>query len=519
MVADLGKADLVLHQGLVLGHPGSDSVAVSRGVVVAHGSFAQLKPLVGPRTHLIKLAGRTVAPGFIDSHIHFREAAAAATGISVQRCRTVADLLADLRLAAGKTPPGNWMRAFGCDEAMMPDQRGPTRAELDESAPKNPLRLRHQTLHATWLNSRAIAVLGLEAPGFTPPDGANLIRDAAGKLTGLVVGMESWLSDHLPPVTAAESESRARIMSREMAAAGVTAFTDATTRNGPVEVEQLAKLVQSKAICQRVGVMIGGQHLDAVDRCEQLARAAGISLAGAKFMPGYQYDPAGLSRPVRRALERGLDCAFHVTELEELEEAIAAIESAKAQFSRPHEIPRFRIEHGGIITPDYIDRLMAANVWVVTNPGFIYFRGPKYAAEPGLVAHLYRARSLKDANVHLVGATDAPVTPARPFAAIVAAASRMTIDGAVLAPAEALSMPDAFALFTTEAARLARLDAGVIEPERLADLIVLPRDPSAMTPTDLMNLTVDITIVAGRVVYERGRPAIASSDSADLRST
>ncbi|MGA7872231.1 MAG: amidohydrolase family protein [Candidatus Binatus sp.] len=519
MVVAPGKADLVLHEGLVLGHPGSDSVAISRGLIAAHGPFAQLKPLVGPRTHLIKLAGRTLAPGFIDSHLHFREAAAAATGISVQRCRTVGDLLGDLRLAAGKTPPGNWLRAFGCDEALMLEKRGPTRAELDHSLPKNPIRLRHQTLHATWLNSRAIALLGLEAPDFTPPPGANMIRDAAGKLTGLVVGMETWLSDHLPLVTAAEAESRARIMSRELAAAGVTTFTDATARNGPVEVEQLARLAGSGAICQRVGVMIGGQHLDNADRCEQLARAAGISLAAAKFMPGYQYDAAGLSRPVLRALDLGLDCAFHVTELEELEEAVAAIESAKSRFAGAHEMPRFRIEHGGLITPNYIDRLVALGVWVVTNPGFIYFRGPKYAAEPGLIAHLYRARSLKDANVHLVGATDAPVTPARPLAAIVAAVSRATIDGVELAPAEALPVQDAFALFTSDAARLARLNAGAVEPDRLADLIVMPRDPFALTPAELMNLTVDLTIVGGRVVYERGRPAIASSDSADLRST
>jgi len=514
-----GKADLVLHEGLVLGHPGSDSVAISRGQIAAHGPFAELKPLVGPNTHLVKLAGRAVAPGFIDSHIHFREAAAAATGISVQRCRTIGDLLADLRLAAGKTPPGNWMRAFGCDEALMLDKRGPTRAELDKSVPKNPLRLRHQTLHATWLNSRAIALLGLEAPDFKPPYGANMIRDAAGKLSGLVVGMETWLSDHLPLVTAAESESRARIMSRELAAAGITAFTDATTRNGFLEFEQFAKLAQSGAICQRVGVMIGGQYLDDAERCEQLALTSRISLSGAKFMPGYQYDPAGLSRPVRRALNLGLDCAFHVTELEELEETVAAIESAKSQFSGKREMPRFRIEHGGLITPNYIDRLMALGVWVVTNPGFIYFRGPKYVDEPGLIAHLYRARSLKDANVHLVGATDAPVTPARPLAAIAAAVSRTSVDGVELAPAEALSAQDAFALFTSQAARLARLTAGAIEPEWAADLIVLQRDPFSMKPADFMNLAADITIVGGRVVYERGRPAIASSDSADLRST
>jgi len=474
--------------------------------------------MVGPRTHLIKLAGRTVAPGFIDSHLHFLEAAAVATGISVQRCRTVGDMLGDLRLAAGKTPPGNWLRAFGCDEALMLEGRGPTRAELDQSISKNPLRLRHQTLHATWLNSRAIALLGLEAPGFNPPPGANLIRDAAGKLTGLVVGMETWLSSHLPLVTAAESESRARIMSRELAAAGVTAFTDATARNGPVEVELFAKLARSGAICQRVGVMIGPDHLDAADRCEQLARAAQISLAGVKFMPGYQYEPAGLARSVRRALERGLDCAFHAVGLEELDNALAALESAKSGFAGERATARFRIEHGGLITPNYIDRLMALGVWVVSNPGFIHFRGPKYAAEPGLVAHLYRARSLKEAGVHLVGATDAPVTPARPLAAIAAAVSRTTIDGVELAPAEALPIDEAFALFTIDAARLARLEAGAIEPDCLADLIVLPRDPFSLKPADLMNLAVDITIVGGRVVYERGRPAIASSDSAELRS-
>ncbi|HSZ23093.1 MAG TPA: amidohydrolase family protein, partial [Candidatus Sulfotelmatobacter sp.] len=211
--------------------------------------------------------------------------------------------------------------------------------------------------------------------------------------------------------------------------------------------------------------------------------------------------------------------AFHVTELEELEETVAAIESAKSQFSGKREMPRFRIEHGGLITSNYIDRLMALGVWVVTNPGFIYFRGPKYVDEPGLIAHLYRARSLKDANVHLVGATDAPVTPARPLAAIAAAVSRTSVDGVELAPAEALSVQDAFALFTSQAARLARLTAGAIEPEWAADLIVLQRDPFSMKPADFMNLAADITIVGGRVVYERGRPAIASSDSADLRST
>ena len=108
MVGAPGKADLVLHQGVILGHPGSDSVAIAGGQIVAHGLFADLKALVGPRTHLVKLAGRTLAPGFIDSHLHFLEAASAATGVSVQRCRTVGDPSTnpDTGKAGGDHPEG-----------------------------------------------------------------------------------------------------------------------------------------------------------------------------------------------------------------------------------------------------------------------------------------------------------------------------------------------------------------------------------------------------------------------------
>src|SRR5947209_10883646 len=96
------KADLVLHGGSILGHPAADSVAVAVGTILALGRYSDLKPLLGPRTHLIRLAGRTVAPGFIDSHLHFLEAASAAAGLGLWRCRNLSDLLADLRVAAGK---------------------------------------------------------------------------------------------------------------------------------------------------------------------------------------------------------------------------------------------------------------------------------------------------------------------------------------------------------------------------------------------------------------------------------
>lgn len=514
-----GRADLVLHEGVVAGHPGSDSLAVGDGVILAHGGYADLKALVGPRTHMIRLGGRTVAPGFIDCHLHFMEGAAVATGLNVVRCRTIGDLLADLRVCAGKTPPGNWMRAFGCDEALLRERRGPTRAELDGSVGRNPLRLRHQTLHASWLNSRAIAAFGLEAPGFKPPDGAWLERDAAGRLTGFVAGMDEWLSQRLPRVTTAELESRVRTFSRDLAAGGITAFTDATVRNSPDDIAVMGRLAASGMIGQRAAMMVGQAYTDSLETARKAAATAGIRLAGVKFMHPARWEPLPLARRVARSLAQGLDVAFHVTEVEELEAALAAIEAARRDVNpRALEQAACRIEHGGLIPDGYPERIAALGAWVVTNPGFIHFRGAKYAADPGIVPWLYRARTLLGAGVQMAAGTDAPVTPGRPLAAIAAAASRVSIDGDELGAAEKITVAEALDLFTRAGARLSRLAAGEIAPGRLADLIVLAADPSTLAPAELVNLAVDLTIAAGRPIYERGRPAIAQSDSASLYS-
>ncbi|MGH7986732.1 MAG: amidohydrolase [Candidatus Binataceae bacterium] len=508
MVAE--KADVVLHDGVVLGHPESDSVAIAHGRILAHGRYGHLKGAVGPRTHLIRLGGRTVAPGFIDSHLHFMEAAAVTSGVSVSRCRTVGGLLADLRVAAGKAPPGNWLRVFGCDEALMRERRGPTREELDQAIPKNPLRLRHQTLHASWLNTRAINLLGLEAPDFSPPPGAWIGRDNKGRVSGFVVAMEEWLGARLPLVTGAELEARARVYSRELAAAGVTAFTDATVRNGPEDLAVFARLAASGAITQRMAVMLGQEHVEAVAAMRDYAQSAGFALAGVKFMGFTHWEPGMLARLTLRAMSRGADCAFHATEVDELDAALSAIEATSRQLT-PEVAARVfcRIEHGGLIPTDYPERIAAAGAWVVTNPGFLYYRGVKYAGEPGLIPYLYRAQTLLQAGVNLAAGSDAPVTPSRPLTAISAAITRVALEGYELALEERLTLSEAMKLVSSSAARLLRLNGGQIEPGQVADLIVLPSDPHTLGSSGLLNLAVDLTMVGGRVVYERGRPATA----------
>ncbi len=504
------QADVLLHGGVVVGYPGSDAIAVSKGRIIAYGPYDSVKAHIGPRTHMLPLGGRVLIPGFIDCHQHFMEGAAVASGLSVVRCRSIADLLAELRIAAAKTPPGNWLRAFGCDEALVRERRGPTREELDQAVPKNPLRLRHQTLHASWLNSRAIAALGLESANRTLPQSARLWRDPTGRLTGLVVGMEQWLTDRLPKVTAAELEARARFYSQELAANGITAFTDATARNGEQEIATFAGLVANRAIKQRVSLMVGAEHLRQFGELQKLAAAGNLHLLGIKFVDVTQWEPGRLARAIVEALTLGADCAFHVTEIEELDAVLRACQAAWPHLSHPVR-SAIRIEHGGLIPPDYLRQIAPLGAWVVTNPGFIYYRGAKYAGEPGLVPYLYRGRSLLQAGIKLAAATDAPVTPAKPLHAIAAAAARVSLEGYELAPDERLSVDTAFTLFTSRAAELSRLNAGETMIGRLADFAVLPADPLRMTPNELMNLPVEATIVGGQLIYERGRPPIAQS--------
>jgi predicted amidohydrolase YtcJ len=504
------KADLVVHHGAVWGHPESDSVAIGNGRILAHGRYNEIKSHIGPGTHMVRLGGHVLAPGFIDCHQHFMEGAAVATGLSLVRCRTIGDLLADLRVAAAKTPPGNWLRAFGCDETLMRERQGPSRADLDRAVPKNPLRLRHQTLHASWLNSRAISALGLEADRFVPPEGGQMLRDAAGRLTGLVVGMEEWLSARLPRTTAAELESRARFYSHELAANGITAFTDATVRNGSEEVATFSRLALSGAIRQRVSMMLGPQSLKDISALRKSAEAGGIEIVGVKFMYVSRWQPELLTRTIIEAIRQGADCAFHVTEIEELDAVVRACRRAVPQ-TAPAATSRMRIEHGGLIPPGYPEQIAAIGAWVVTNPGFVYYRGAKYAAEPALAPYLYRGKSLFDAGIKMAAGTDAPVTPAKPLNAIASAVARVSLEGYELGLHEALTTDVAFSLFTRAAAHLTRLPAGEISPGYRADLIALPADPTALQPSELMNLAVETTIVGGQIIYERGRPLVSQS--------
>ncbi len=253
---------------------------------------------------------------------------------------------------------------------------------------------------------------GWSEPDFRPPAGAMVERMPAGRPAGWWSGWNNGSRGGCRRSPKRRSRRAPAVFSRELAAAGVTAFTDATVRNGPDEVALFARLAREGAICQRVGMMIGARAARGRTRGDRGSRAVGgIGIAGGKFMPRIARRTAWRSRRARRSafrLRARLRLSRHRSR--------GAGDGAGGDRSRApagrgagRGDGVCRIEHGGLIPPNYIERMAATpERWVVTNPGFIYYRGDKYAQRTGTAsAYTYRAKASLAAGVELAAGTDA----------------------------------------------------------------------------------------------------------------
>jgi predicted amidohydrolase YtcJ len=206
---------------------------------------------------------------------------------------------------------------------------------------------------------------------------------------------------------------------------------------------------------------------------------------------------------VWQAHSNGFQVAIHAVEEGPVCLALAAIEHALAR--QPRRDHRHRIEHCSLCPPPFIDTLAATGCTVVTQPGFLYFYGEKYAADvtPDLHNWLYRTRSLLERNIPVAGSSDCPIAPLAPLRGVQTAVTRRARTGLVLNPAEGLALTDAFALFTKAGAWVGfeETKKGRILPGMLADLIVLNEDIVTVPVEEVGALQVATTIIGGIVVW------------------
>ena len=510
--------DLILVDGNVLTQdprrPRTEAVAVGGGRVRAVGDSERLLALKTSKTRVLSLSGQTLAPGFIDAHLHLRALAESlvTAGLGPDHgVASLADLKARIRAEAQALPAGAWIRAGGYDENDLAEQRPPNRWDLDEAAPNHPVKLTHRSGHAHALNSLALRLVGLSKDS-PEPEGGLMERDwDTAEPNGLLYGLGDFLSRRVPPLTKDELGRGVSLAGRLLASLGVTSFQDASPRNDLSRWQDLERWLDEGRLASRVTMMLGpaGWKAWRADRFESRLsdnrlRAQGVKIVIDETTGRLNPDQETLNRIVADVHNHSGQAVLHAIEPAAIEAACRAVAETRQQLPRRPD-PRHRLEHCSVCPPDLAARIASLGLTVATHPAFIYYNGDRYlkTVPPEDQAHLYPLAGLAAAGVGLAAASDAPIVPPNPLAGLYAAVTRRTRSGAELAPHQAVSAADALRMYTMGAAHAAFEEKikGVLAPGRLADLVVFSADPTQTPAEDLESVRVTMTMVGGEVVY------------------
>jgi predicted amidohydrolase YtcJ len=201
----------------------------------------------------------------------------------------------------------------------------------------------------------------------------------------------------------------------------------------------------------------------------------------------------------------GFQAAIHAIRQETVEATINAIGHALG--NRPGAERRHRIEHCSECPPGLLEKIRELGIMVVTQPPFLYFSGERYLATvpPDRQKWLYRIRSLTDAGVTVAASSDSPIVDDNPLIGIFGAVTRLAESDQEVVPEERISVNQALEMYTRNAAYASfeESEKGTISEGKLADLVQLSDDPIAVPPEQIMDINIEMTVIGGKVVWER----------------
>ena len=542
MDPDRSGAALLFTDGRVLTcdprRPSAQAVALRDGRIVAVGTDEEARAEAGPDAEAIDLGGRTVVPGFIDAHNHF--ACTAETFFAVDArpssAGSIAELLGLVDGVAERTPPGGWVRGFGMDFTRFAEGRHPTRWDLDQVTRQHPVVILHVSGHYALVNSRALEEQGITDDVSDPP-GGSFERDAAGRPTGLLLDSATNLvlqssvdiGDHGPNIhTAIENEKLVALLdeaSRRYLAAGLTTVCDpqVTSRElnayrgararGVLRIRTVA-LPLSHQLDELLAIGLVGPFGDdwlsigAMKFYTDGAITGGTAMFSRPMGSRGQYagtlyhEPPELGRLLRTAAAAGWQLAIHTMGDRAMGIMLDAVEAAMAL--APERDARHRIEHATWPTPEQLGRIARLGMVPVTQPGSIAELGDIWRDHLGdRVERAMPLREQLELGIRPAISSDAFVQSYRPLDTIAAAVRRVTPSGVRVGADQELTIEEALAAHTINAARALHMDdrIGSLEPGKLADLTIVDGDLLATAPEAIRDLPIWMTVVGGAIAY------------------
>ena len=543
----------------------TQAIALRSGEVLATGSDEEIAEAIGPGTRVVELAGRAVLPGIDDSHLHAAAwgigSPPYSLDLSFPAVRSIAEIAEAVRGAAETTPPGEWIVGQGWDvgylsECLDGERAIPHRSDLDGVSPEHPVCLTDFSGHMVLVNSAALRLAGIDHDTVAPAGGV-IDRDETGEATGILrEGAQDLVQSIIPRP---DYETRKQAIAdavRRLNARGITAYTEPGLGPGGEGVlggalggdaiRAYEELIASGELTARVSVLLLPLAMgETADRLEprvreqqaglgdvdpRLVNVIGVKLFADGVPPNetaYMYEPYGPSQghgalcvhgaseplqeaELRRAIATvhrlGLQAGVHVTGDHGIDITVDAFVAANDE--HPRDDARHYVIHGDFISDDRLAQLGERGYGVNMNPGIKAQITDLMDAVVGeeLSARQWPTRSAAESGATFCASSDAPVTAPDWLAGVAGMMTRRSkATGRVSGPEQCVDLETALRAYTTNAAKqsFAEQWRGSLEPGKVADLVVLDRDPRSVEPERLTELRVDLTLFGGETVYER----------------
>lgn len=525
-----GQADMLI-VGKILTmnsyNPVAEAMTTLGDRVQAIGSLEEVMPFVGASTERIDVRDHTVTPGFIDSHSHplFAEEA---VGVNVNLPR-IEDVKQALARQALKTPPGHWVRGVMYDDTKFKDERDLNKDDIDDAVKNHPVFVAHRGGHTAVVNSRAIEMAGLTIDS-PDPFGGRFFREN-GEFTGKVAehAMDVFFKVGIWPIMDRNVRQEAvKISSKNMAATGLTSTTDAfgnkddliayhdARRNGELSFRiSFMPGGNSKVYSGLKEAGIGSGFGDEMIRIGAVKFSADGSASERTMSMSTPYEGKSedfgiltmTQEEIFEAVEDAVAHDFRVGIHANGDIAIDMVLNAYEKILKNHKgvNPRHRIEHCSLVNDEILTRIKAAGVIPTPFYTYVYYHGNKwvdYGYEK--MENMFAHKSFLDAGIPVAPASDYTPGPYEPMMAIQSMVTRKDIRGREWGPSQKISVSDAMRICTIHGAYASFEEGlkGSLVAGKLADFVILDKDPHEVNPDEIVNIKILKTVLGGETTFE-----------------
>jgi predicted amidohydrolase YtcJ len=531
------KADLVFRKGQVVTlnkvNQVVQSLAVKGNRILYIGDDCNVESLIGEDTRVVELKGRSLIPGFIDSHTHLGLYGLSKLGVDLRypKVKSINDIRMAIAEALQKVEPGEWIRGWGYDHNRLVEKRHPNRLDLDDITPHNPVTLVRTCGHISSNNSYSLKCAGID--NRTPNPKGGLIEKDNGSLTGVLKEMAHVKMQKIASLSEHDLYKAIRIANDDYIRYGITSVHDAGYDDGFKQIRVMQQAYQDNALAVRINVMIFSDDLDYTNEFIKSGILTKFGNDSMKIGPvklmldGSSTGPTAAMRSPYTSdpMNSGIlymsqeEINDIVTTLHKLGYQVTAhaigdkaiemlIKSFEIALSNKHRVNhRHRIEHCALVDDFLVERIKKLNLIPVSQPGFLHDFGDSYTLDYGKhrITKMFPLKTYLDHGIISAISSDSPVINPNPMLGIYAAVNRRTQGNTLISENERITIIDALRMYTINGAYASFDDSnkGSLEIGKLADLVVLSGSILDSDNEDLMNLFVEMTIVDGKIVFEK----------------